>query len=291
MRTSQAYPSRTASTPRPPGAILYAVFCTSRQISTGPSSALAAVAGGAVLVTGVAGEQAAQLVAAITSSPGRCSSCSPSSARVDRPVPLQGGRHRVPRGCRGGRGDRRAPEADRHLRRRRQRVAGARVVVCERSATSAGPRCCRARLARRDPGLRFAAPAIPGALVLVVGGLLAGALRPGGTASPSSARYRAGCRARTCPTSTSSSRTSRSSGRRARAAPDRVLADRRRRRAFAARHRYRIDVNQESVAQGMANVGAGVFQGMPVSTSLSASSLNESAGAGRRSRRSSPVGS
>ena len=26
-------------------------------------------------------------------------------------------------------------------------------------------------------------------------------------------------------------------------------------RAFAARHRYRIDVNQESVAQGMANVG------------------------------------
>ena len=50
-------------------------------------------------------------------------------------------------------------------------------------------------------------------------------------------------------------------------------------RAFATRHKYRIDVNQESVAQGMANVGAGVFQGIPVSTSLSASSLNESAGA------------
>jgi anti-anti-sigma factor len=50
-------------------------------------------------------------------------------------------------------------------------------------------------------------------------------------------------------------------------------------RAFAARHHYRIDVDQESVAQGMANVGVGVFQGMPVSTSLSASSLNESAGA------------
>ncbi len=49
--------------------------------------------------------------------------------------------------------------------------------------------------------------------------------------------------------------------------------------AFATRHRYRIDLNQESVAQGMANLGAGVFQGMPVSTSLSASSLNESAGA------------
>jgi high affinity sulfate transporter 1 len=50
-------------------------------------------------------------------------------------------------------------------------------------------------------------------------------------------------------------------------------------RAFAVRHRYRIDVNQESVAQGMANLASGTFQGMPVSTSLSASSLNESAGA------------
>ena len=50
-------------------------------------------------------------------------------------------------------------------------------------------------------------------------------------------------------------------------------------RAFAARHHYRVDVDQESVAQGMANVAAGAFRGMPVSTSLSASSLNESAGA------------
>ena len=49
--------------------------------------------------------------------------------------------------------------------------------------------------------------------------------------------------------------------------------------AFATRHRYRVDLNQESVAQGMANLGAGLFQGMPVSTSLSASSLNELAGA------------
>jgi SulP family sulfate permease len=50
-------------------------------------------------------------------------------------------------------------------------------------------------------------------------------------------------------------------------------------RAFAAKHRYQIDINQESVAQGMANVGAGLFQGMPVSTSLSASSLNDHSGA------------
>ena len=50
-------------------------------------------------------------------------------------------------------------------------------------------------------------------------------------------------------------------------------------RAFAAKHRYQIDVNQESVAQSAANIGAGLFQGMPVSTSLSASSLNDHSGA------------
>lgn len=50
-------------------------------------------------------------------------------------------------------------------------------------------------------------------------------------------------------------------------------------RAFAAKHRYPIDVNQECVAQSAANVGAGLLQGMPVSTSLSASSLNDHAGA------------
>src|SRR3954470_3202619 len=48
------------------GALLYALFGTCRQISTGPSSSLAAVAGGAVLATNVGGDDAAQLVAAIT---------------------------------------------------------------------------------------------------------------------------------------------------------------------------------------------------------------------------------
>ncbi len=50
-------------------------------------------------------------------------------------------------------------------------------------------------------------------------------------------------------------------------------------RAFAAKHRYQIDINQESVAQAAANAGAGLLQGMPVSTSLSASSLNDHSGA------------
>jgi SulP family sulfate permease len=50
-------------------------------------------------------------------------------------------------------------------------------------------------------------------------------------------------------------------------------------RAFAAKHRYQIDIDQESVAQSLANMAAGVFKGMPVSTSLSASSLNDHSGA------------
>lgn len=50
-------------------------------------------------------------------------------------------------------------------------------------------------------------------------------------------------------------------------------------RTFAARHHYQVDIDQESVAQGIANTGAGLFQGMPVSTSLSASSLNDHSGA------------
>src|ERR1044071_8558094 len=52
------------------GAILYALFCTSRHISPGPSSSLAAVAGGAVLLNGLAGDDAAQLVAAIALATG-----------------------------------------------------------------------------------------------------------------------------------------------------------------------------------------------------------------------------
>ncbi len=50
-------------------------------------------------------------------------------------------------------------------------------------------------------------------------------------------------------------------------------------RAFAAKHRYQVDVNQESLAQGVANVGSGLLQAIPVSTSLSASSLNDQTGA------------
>ena len=130
-------------------------------------------------------------------------------------------------------------------------------------------------------GLRFLAPAVPGALVLVAGGILGARLFdlgahgvalvgdvPSGLPAPEIPTLELiGDHAATI----------------AIAAFALVLigfsqtaGDA---RAFAARHKYRIDVDQESMAQGMANAGAGVFQGMPVSTSLSASSLNESAGA------------
>ena len=48
------------------GTILYALFGTARQISTGPSSALAAVAGSAVVLASVSGDEAVELVSAIT---------------------------------------------------------------------------------------------------------------------------------------------------------------------------------------------------------------------------------
>ncbi len=130
-------------------------------------------------------------------------------------------------------------------------------------------------------GLRRLAPAIPGALVLVAGGLLASSLFdlgahgvalvgdvPRGLPTPEMPdlglvrdHYATVAIAAVALLLIGFSQTAGDA------------------RAFAARHRYRIDVDQESVAQGMANVGAGLFQGMPVSTSLSASSLNESAGA------------
>src|SRR4051794_41716069 len=51
-------------------AIIYALFCTSRHISTGPSSSLAAVAGGAVVLTGLSGGEGGPLLAAVTPGPG-----------------------------------------------------------------------------------------------------------------------------------------------------------------------------------------------------------------------------
>jgi high affinity sulfate transporter 1 len=50
-------------------------------------------------------------------------------------------------------------------------------------------------------------------------------------------------------------------------------------RLYATKHHYQVDINQEMLAQGVANTTAGLFQGISVAGSLSKSSLNDSSGA------------
>jgi SulP family sulfate permease len=265
------------------GAILYAIFGTSRQISTGPSSGLAAVAASAVVVAGITGIQdVASFVALITLCSGALylvlavlkmgwiaqflSRAVVTGFLFGAAIDVVIGELPKLTGTEvtgsnplqelwswlGTLGD---------AQRATVLVGGAALVVVF--------------------GLRVVAPRVPGALVLVVGGLVASwifDLDARGVAL-------VGEVPRGLPTLQ---------------LPDaQLLADHPTTvalaavalvligfsqtagdaRTFAARHRYRIDINQESVAQGMANVGAGLFQGMPVSTSLSASSLNDHTGA------------
>ena len=50
-------------------------------------------------------------------------------------------------------------------------------------------------------------------------------------------------------------------------------------RSFAAAHKYKMDANQELIGLGAANLGAGLFQGFPIGSSLSKSAANDRAGA------------
>lgn len=50
-------------------------------------------------------------------------------------------------------------------------------------------------------------------------------------------------------------------------------------RSFAAKYRYSINPDQELIGLGAANVGAGLFQGFPIGSSLSKSAANDAAGA------------
>jgi sulfate permease, SulP family len=265
------------------GAILYAIFGTSRQISTGPSSGLAAVAASAVAVAGITGIQdVASFVALITVVSGALylvlavlkmgwiaqflSRAVVTGFLFGAAIDVVIGELPKLTGTEvtgsnplqelwswlGSLGDAQLATV---------LVGGAALVVVF--------------------GLRVVAPRVPGALVLVVGGLAASwilDLDARGVAL-------VGEVPRGLPT--------------LQVPEGQLLADHPSTvavaavalvligfsqtagdaRAFAARHRYRIDINQESIAQGMANVGAGLFQGMPVSTSLSASSLNDHSGA------------
>jgi high affinity sulfate transporter 1 len=264
------------------GAIIYALFCTSRQISTGPSSALAAVAGSAVLLTGLGGEQAAELVAAIALATGALflllavfklgwiaqflSKAVVTGFLAGAAVDVVIGELPKLTGT-SGEGDNSWQELASWLEGLGD-VDWTTVLV---GLVSLGVIL----------GLRFVAPAIPGALVLLVGGLLASYLFD--LAAQGVAVVGDVPRGLPSPELPSLDIIQQNAWEIIVAAVgvfligfSQTAGDA---RVFATRHRYRIDVNQESVAQGMANVGAGVFQGMPVSTSLSASSLNDSAGA------------
>ena len=264
------------------GAIIYALFCTSRHISTGPSSSLAAVAGGAVLVTGLGGSQAAQLVAAITLATGvlflllavfRMGWISRFLSKAVVTGFLAGAAVDVVIGelpkltGTSSKGD----SAWREFATWLSSLGDVHWTTVLVAVISLGVII----------GLRFLAPAIPGALVLVVGGLLASAAFDLGAHGVALVGHvPRGLPAPQLPDLTLMRRHYATILIAAVALLligfSQTAGDA---RAFATRHHYRIDVNQESVAQGMANLGAGVFQGMPVSTSLSASSLNESAGA------------
>jgi len=264
------------------GAIIYALFCTSRQISTGPSSSLAAVAGGAVLVTKLGGQEAAQLVAAITLVTGalflllalfRMGWIAQFLSKAVITGFLAGAAIDVTIGelpkltGTSSSGD----SAWRELATWIQGLGEMHWTTLVVGLVSLGVIL----------GLRFAAPAVPGALVLVVGGLIASGLFDLGTHGVALVGHvPRGLPSPALPdwdlVRTHLSTIGIASVALLLIGFSQTAGDA---RAFATRHRYRIDVNQESVAQGMANVGAGVFQGMPVSTSLSASSLNESAGA------------
>jgi sulfate permease, SulP family len=264
------------------GAIIYALLATSRQISTGPSSSLAAVAGAAVLTTGLDGDQAAQLVAAIALATGllfillaafRLGWIAQFLSKAVITGFLAGAAIDVVIGelpkltGTSAEGDNAWREFATWLQSLGD-VDWTTVLVAAASLAVI-------------LGLRFRAPAVPGALVLVVGGLVASGLFdlgahgvalvgdvPRGLPAPELPDFSL--------VEDHYATIGVAAGALLLIGFSQTAGDA---RAFAARHSYRIDVNQESVAQGMANVGAGVFQGMPVSTSLSASSLNESAGA------------
>ena len=265
------------------GALLYAVFGTSRQISTGPSSSLAAVAAGAVAVSGVAeGQQTAELVAAITIATSilflligvlRMGWISQFLSRAVVTGFLFGAAIDVVVGELGkltgspSDGDNTFSELKDWFGGLDERHTATVVVAAIALATVLG--------------LRRWAPKVPGALVLLVGGLVASSvfdLAGHGVATVGDVPR--GLPKLAVPPVDLVRDHFATIGAAALAIVligySQTAGDA---RVFAARHRYRIDVDQESIAQGMANLGAGLFQGMPVSTSLSASSLNDSSGA------------
>lgn len=265
------------------GTILYALFGTSRQLSTGPSAALSAVAGSAVIVSGVAGDEAATaLVAAVALAAGaiflgmailRMGWISQFMSKAVITGFLFGAAIDVTVG--------ELPKLTGTTTSGTnvwQEFASWIRTIGEADGTTllVGIVALVALF-----GLKRLAPALPGTLVVVVGGLVASAVLDLGGHGVALV----GDVPRGLPIP---------------GVPDLQLAwdnalvvivaaigivaigfsqtagDA---RFFATKHGYRIDIDQETVAEGMANLGAGLLQGIPVSTSLSASSLNDNSGA------------
>ncbi|KQN86688.1 SulP family inorganic anion transporter [Arthrobacter sp. Leaf69] len=265
------------------GAIVYGVLGSCRQISMGPSSGLAAVAASAVLAAGITNEQdVASFVAGITLASGilflllavlRMGWIAQFLSRAVVTGFLFGAAIDV--------------------------VIGELPKLTGTDVTGSNPiqelRSWLGTLGEAHLttvlvgvialavvfGLKAIAPTVPGALVLVVGGLLAAAVFdlgakgvalvgdvPSGLPSPEIPdgqlmwdNVETVALAAVALVLIGFSQTAGDA------------------RAFAAKHRYQIDINQESIAQAFANMAAGLFKGMPVSTSLSASSLNDHSGA------------
>ena len=264
------------------GTILYALFGTSRQISTGPSAALATVAGGAVLAVGATGQDAVTMAACITFVSGilflvmavfKMGWISQFLSRAVIIGFLFGAGIQTAVGELGGITG--SPVSGSNTW---QKLVSWISNLGEIDGTTFIVGIAALAVAF---GVRFVAPRIPGALVLLVGGLLVSVLLgleergvamvgevPRGVPTPALPSF----------TYIADHYVEIAAG-----AIGLVLigfsqtaGDA---RSFAARHRYRVDINQECVAQGMSNVGSGLLQGIPVSTSLSASSLNDRAGA------------
>ncbi len=251
----------------------------------GPSSGLAAVAASAVLTAGITGEDdVATFVAGITWSAGPAVPAARRAAdELDRPVPLAGGRHRVPLRRRDRRRHRRAPEDHR-----------APTPTAPTRSQSSGPGSAPGR--RSDPTTFASAPppsssrsayagwrpSVPSALVLLVGGL-----RRQRAAGPRGARRRGRRR--------DPERTPRPDGpgRGAAVGPRGRGLDRGGRRWCSSASRRRPATprcSRPGTATGSTwtrrrspraspTRAPGLLQGMPVSTSLSASSLNDHSGA------------
>lgn len=264
------------------GALLYALFGTSRQISTGPSSALAAVAASAVVTAEVLPEEAAELVAAVTLAAGflfivlavlKMGWISRYLSKAVITGFLFGAAIEVVVG-------------------ELPKLAGIEVsgknawrelmdVVASFDERHTATMVVGTVALAVILAARFALPRLPGALLLVVGGLLASNLFD--LAERGVATVGDVPRGLPAPALPGVSVFTEHPTTIATAALALVLigfsqtvGDA---RMFASRHDYRIRVDNESIAQGVSNVGSGIFQGMPVSTSLSASSLADSSGA------------